>query len=203
MVFVVIAAALFGAYVVGSVPTGYWFAKYYFNVDVRKFGSGNTGATNVARVLGHVKYFFLIFFIDAGKALLTLWLMRFYAVQAVGQAWQLPLLCLTATMLLIGNGYSIFLRGRGGKSVATLIGCVTFLFPWIVIAVMLTVWGVVFGLDRRVFVASISASLAATTGYWCCCVGQHGVLLGVFLTLATVWLVWRHTSNIKQLFTKA
>lgn len=189
------------AYLVGSIPTGYWFAKVFFGIDVTKHGSGNIGATNVARVLGHVKYFFLIFFIDAGKAIAMLWAIERYACSGVGLDNQVTLLCGIAACLLLGNGFSVFLRFRGGKSVATLIGVVAFLYPWPVIAILLASWGVIFAFSRKVFIASISAAVVATVTYWICAL-QHGYTLGIFLVLATVWLIWRHQSNIKQFFAK-
>lgn len=201
MIYIAIILALIGAYLVGSIPTGYWYALRFFGIDVTEYGSGNTGATNVARVLGNIKYFFLIFFIDAGKAIVTLWVVERYTCSYVGLDYQVVLLCSAAACLLIGNGFSIFLRGRGGKSVATLIGVIAFLYPWSVIAILLGTWGVVFALSRKVFIASMSAAIVATVTYW---IGarQHGYILGVFLILATVWLIWRHSSNIKQFFAK-
>ena len=150
-------------------------------------------------MLGSIKYFFVIFFIDAGKAVLTLWIVEYYVLN---QSWRIPMLCATAALLLLGNGFSIFLRGKGGKSVATLIGCIVVLFPWNIFVSMLILWGIVFALSRQVFIASIIASTGITIGYWCLCVEQHGILLGVFLSVATAWLLWRHTSNIKKFFSK-
>lgn len=196
-----IIIGLIGAYLVGSIPTGYWFARGFFGIDVTKQGSGNIGATNVARVLGHVKYFFLIFFIDAGKTIATLWIIRQCFIFHPDSANQVILLCSAAACLLLGNGFSVFLGGRGGKSVATLIGVVVFLYPVSVIIVMLVSWAVVFFLSRKVFIASIVAAIAATFSYW---VGarEHEYVMGIFLIAATAWLIWRHKSNIKQFFAK-
>ncbi|MBM3886420.1 glycerol-3-phosphate acyltransferase [Candidatus Dependentiae bacterium] len=188
------------AYLVGSIPTGYWFARYFFNIDVTKYGSGNIGATNVARVLGGIKYFFLIFFIDAGKAVTVLWLTKRYVSLAV--EWQPHVLCIVAASLLLGNSFSVFLRGRGGKNVATLFGCIIFLYPlWFVLAV-LACWGLIFALTRTVYIASILAAIAAIVLYWTSAACNHGLILGIFLSAACFWLIWRHKSNIKQFFAK-
>ncbi len=198
MIFTILIS-LISAYLIGSIPTGYWFAKYCFGIDVTKHGSGNIGATNVARVLGNKKCFVLIFLLDAGKAALTLWAANVCVGANLASNWQQPFLCVLAALLVIGNGFSIFLKLRGGKSVATLVGIVVVLYPWWLVAILLTAWGAIAAVTRRVFIASIGASVFATIVYWCCAL-QHGVLLGFFLTLATVWLVWRHASNIKQYF---
>ena len=55
---VILIFLFFCAYFVGGIPSGYWFAKYFFGVDITKKGSKNIGATNVARVLGSKRYFF-------------------------------------------------------------------------------------------------------------------------------------------------
>src|ERR1700730_10712106 len=101
------------AYLVGAIPTGYIIAKLKGISDIRQHGSGNIGATNISRVLGK-HYFFLIFFLDAGKAYLFLQLIKPY--------FDFSYLCFFAGILLFGNGYSIFLRGTGGKGGATLCG---------------------------------------------------------------------------------
>lgn len=187
------------AYLIGSIPTGYWFAKYCFGIDVTQHGSGNIGATNVARVLGSKKYFVLIFLIDAGKAAVTLWLARLSVGSGLSPALEQSFLCVVAALLLIGNGFSIFLNFRGGKSVATLVGIVVVLYPLWFVGVLLAAWAFIVAITRRVFVASMGAAVIATIVYWCCAL-QYGLLLGFFLTLATVWLVWRHLSNIRQYF---
>lgn len=202
--YVVIVLFLIGAYLVGSIPTGYWFARWFFRIDVMQHGSGNIGATNVARVLGSVKYFFLILLIDAGKAFATLWVAARCMAPILSHDhhdFYVMLLCAVAACLLLGNGFSIFLRGRGGKSVATLVGIVIFLYPWSILLTLLVSWGIVLLLSRKVSIASISAAVIATVVYW---IGmpQYGRVLGVFLTAATMWLIWRHTSNIKQFFVK-
>src|SRR5690348_15473304 len=101
------------AYLVGAIPTGYLIAKLKGITDIRQHGSGNIGATNVSRILGK-HYFFLIFFLDAGKAYLF--------IHALKAHFSFNYLCIFASIVLVGNGYSIFLRGSGGKGVATLFG---------------------------------------------------------------------------------
>jgi glycerol-3-phosphate acyltransferase PlsY len=104
--------------------------------------------------------------------------------------------------LLLGNGFSIFLGWRGGKSVATMLGCVMFLYPFWLVGVMLATWLIVFAASKQVFMASISAAVAVTTAYWCVAARTGGTLLGFFLSLATVWLIWRHKSNLQQFWVR-
>ena len=125
------------SYLIGSVPSGYWFAKIFFGIDVTKHGSGNIGATNVARVLKNKKYFFLIFFFDFVKSFLTLFVSaKFLNVDLpwrVVPLWKvIPYgLLLLSVFLILGNAHSIFLQFRGGKCVATTLGILSFLFPYL------------------------------------------------------------------------
>ena len=86
------------AYVIGSLPSGYWFTRFFFSIDITKHGSGNIGATNVARIIGK-PFFMLIFLFDAGKAYGTL-----YAAQAFFGSQPDTCLLLSGA-LLIGNAY--------------------------------------------------------------------------------------------------
>lgn len=191
---------VFAAYTVGSIPTGYWFAKFFFNIDVTQHGSGNIGATNVARVLGHVKYFFLIFFIDATKAFMLL-LFAQMLLEPLACKFLLPsLLCLISAALILGNSCSMFLGWRGGKSVATLTGILLFLFPLSLVLIGVAFFGAIFLVTRQVFIGSIIAPVVLSLLYWIFYYQVYGFELGVFLTGATVWLVARHHSNIKKFF---
>lgn len=97
---------IIGAYIVGSIPSGYLIARYNGFQDIRQFGSGNIGATNIARALG-LHFFFIVLFLDAIKAYGYLQLCGLMGVDG----FQL-LLC--AFALLIGNSYSFFLNGSVG-----------------------------------------------------------------------------------------
>lgn len=96
---------LIGAYLVGSIPTGYLIAQWAGIADIRKHGSGNIGATNVARLLG-VHFFFIVFFIDALKAYCYLRYMQSMTSDVLVHA-------LIAIALLLGNIFSCFLEFRG------------------------------------------------------------------------------------------
>lgn len=73
-----IIALVFGiAYIVGAFPVGYWLARWHGIDDIRQYGSGNIGATNVARALG-LKYFFIVLFLDSFKAYGFLVICRFF-----------------------------------------------------------------------------------------------------------------------------
>jgi glycerol-3-phosphate acyltransferase PlsY len=108
------------AYLLGSFPTGVLLARAR-GVDLRKVGSGNIGATNVGRALGR-GWGVLVLVIDAAKGFLPVFLAKL-----LGQGpWVLAAVGLAA---LLGHSFSVFLRGKGGKSVATALGAALAIAP--------------------------------------------------------------------------
>lgn len=140
-----------GAYLVGSFPTGYLIAKLAGIEDIRNCGSGNIGATNVARTLG-VHFFFIVLFIDAMKAYLS---MR-YAQNMLTEDKQLGLVALA---LLMGNIFSVFLGFRGGKGVSTSVGIVAALMPGL-FGYIFALWLAVLALTKTVGIASVIGCIA-------------------------------------------
>jgi len=178
--FIIIIGLL--AYLVGAIPTGYLIAKLKGIADIREHGSGNIGATNVSRILGK-QYFFLIFLIDAGKALLF--------IHAIKPYFDFDYLCICAGIVLFGNGCSVFLRGSGGKGVATLFGLLVALSTHT--AVMLFgIWAILLAITRTVGLASVGAAV------WLpfCAYLMHNPPLFLFSLFATLWIVQTHRSNI-------
>ena len=171
------------AYLIGAIPTGYLIAKLNGIADIRAHGSGNIGATNVARFLGK-HYFFIIFFLDAGKAFLCMYLLQPY--------FDYNYLCLFAGILLFGNGYSILLQGSGGKGVATLCGLLMSLYPTAFLPLFF-VWLLLFFITKTVGIASIGATAclplyAYTT--------QNNPFF-LFSLFAATLIIWKHKPNIK------
>jgi acyl phosphate:glycerol-3-phosphate acyltransferase len=170
------------AYFIGAIPTGYLIAKCKGINDIRNHGSGNIGATNVSRVLGK-HYFFLIFFLDAGKAYLFIQLIKPY--------FDFSHLCIFASILLFGNGYSIFLRGSGGKGVATLCGLLVALNAKTALIVF-GIWSLLLLMLQTVGIASVGAAI----GLPFCAYATHNQSFFLFSFFATLWIIQRHQSNI-------
>jgi glycerol-3-phosphate acyltransferase PlsY len=170
------------AYLIGAIPTGYIIAQLKGINDIRKHGSGNIGATNVSRVLGK-QYFFLIFFLDAGKAYLFIHLIQPYV--------DFNQLCFFAGILLFGNGYSIFLGGTGGKGVATLFGLLVALSKQTAV-ILFAIWTVLLLITHTIGIASAGAAV------WLpfCTYTEHNPPLFIFSLFAAFWLIQSHQSNI-------
>ncbi|HBS48477.1 TPA: acyl-phosphate glycerol 3-phosphate acyltransferase [Candidatus Dependentiae bacterium] len=176
-------------YFVGSIPTGYLFTNYLFGVDITQKGSGNIGATNVARIFGK-KFFFLIFFLDAGKAFLFLLLCRYFVCD-------FNFLFLIAVFILLGNAYSPFLRFRGGKGVATSFGLLLFLYPLYLLLPAVWVWIFIFALSKRVDISSLFSFLFILI--FSLFIVSPLSYDFIFLLFVFIFVSFRHVSNIKNL----
>ena len=173
----------FTAYLIGSIPTGYIIAQLKGIADIRAHGSGNIGATNVSRFLG-IHYFFLIFFLDAGKA----WLF----ISLINPYYPLNYLCFFAGLLLFGNGCSLFLHGSGGKGVATLFGLILALNPGTALS-LLCVWSLLLFITRTVGIASVGAALFLPIP---CMYTLYEPAFFSFCLFAALWIIYTHRSNI-------
>jgi len=198
-----------GAYVIGSTPFAVMISKLR-GVDLRKAGSGNVGATNVARAVGF-KFGVFCFVLDVMKGLLpTLAAGNLLGVIGSG----IPAPVVQAAWLaagcgcIIGHVFSFYLRGRGGKGVATSLGVVLGVYPYMTfpaIAAFL-VWGVVTFLSRYVSLGSIVASVLFLPIFVAINAmrdGFSGALrlwpMGCFILVMVVLIVYKHRVNIRKL----
>lgn len=200
MIVVLIVTSLFFSYLVGSIPSGYCFTKYFFNIDITQNGSGNIGATNVARVLKSKKYFSLIFFLDFLKAILWLTFLTFLLKNSLEQFLLLEFLIFNAIFILLGNAYSIFLNFKGGKGVATSVGFILFFFPFKLFLIFLALWVLLIISTKKVDVSSLISFYAITAIYYLLFLNH--ILYFFFLLFICLWLTFRHQSNIYNLFRK-
>jgi glycerol-3-phosphate acyltransferase PlsY len=157
--------AIIGAYLLGSVPFGLLLAGAH-GKDLRSIGSGNIGATNVARALGR-KWAYVCFALDVLKGavpmLATLPLVR--ALSSQPEAGRVSLLLLWLAVgcaAILGHIFPIYLKFRGGKGVATSFGVALGLWPYFTLCALfaITIWVVVVLIGRYVSLASMVASIA-------------------------------------------
>lgn len=146
------------AYLIGSVPTSVWVSRYFFDIDIRDYGSGNPGATNTYRVLGP-KWGTIVMTIDMLKGIAAVklaFLLPEYSVNGVNfQNLQTGL----GLAAVIGHIFPIWADFRGGKGVATLFGLVLGVSPWTALSCV-GVFMLVLYLTRFVSLSSILASIA-------------------------------------------
>ena len=137
------------AYLLGSIPFGILVARAK-GVDLRKVGSGNIGATNVARALGK-GWAVAVLAADAAKGFVPVWLGRRLELSAA-------VVALAGGAAIVGHMFTLFLRGRGGKGVATSLGVALALSP---VSALLG-----FGVYIVVFAATRLSSLGSLLGVW-------------------------------------
>ena len=156
--FILLAAVI--GYVLGSISFAVMVAKRR-GVDIFQAGSGNPGATNVVRVLGKGPGYF-VFFLDFLKGFVAAhWPMfaRHCGWMVVDEETFLWMGIAGLAGAVAGHSFSMFLRFRGGKGVATTIGGLMALMPWVTLGALL-VWNAVFFASRYVSLASIMFGLA-------------------------------------------
>ncbi len=191
------------AYVLGSVPTGLWIGLVFFKKDIRTSGSGNIGATNTLRALGTVPGVIALS-IDMLKGAAAV----FLAGQVAGLSLHstadatiiLPLLKISAGVLAVaGHNWSLFLKFKGGKGVATSCGVFLMLTP-VPTTMALAVFIIVLVTSRYVSVASMTAALSLPAAiYWRIQGDERLMLLAISLFMA-ILIIIRHRSNLVRLF---
>ncbi len=189
------------AYLLGSIPWGFLAGRIQ-GVDLRKEGSGSTGATNALRILGK-KWGYTVFALDAFKGWLAVMVAFFIALKFYGapQAIVINAGVLGAIFAMVGHTYPVWLRFQGGKGIATAAGIMLALFPPPVFAFGLLVWLTLFYSTRYVSVASLGAAVALPTGaagMWA--LGQGDPLRTSIAGVMCLLAIWRHKTNITRLF---
>ncbi len=177
-----------GAYLLGSVPTGYWLGLGWKRMDVREFGSGNLGATNVFRVLGPAPGL-LTLLIDMAKG----WASIFLAHSLF--PGDLLTQILAGAAAIVGHTMSVFVRFRGGKGVATSAGVFLALLP-APSAIAIAVFAVVFALTRYVSLGSLLGALALAASSF---VLAEPRPLAWSAAATALFVVWTHRANIRRL----
>ncbi|MDZ4678718.1 MAG: glycerol-3-phosphate 1-O-acyltransferase PlsY [Oligoflexia bacterium] len=179
---------LIGAYLIGSIPFGVIVSRFVSGRDVRAQGSGNIGATNVARMMGK-KWGIFVLFLDGLKG--------FLVVKAVGCFFTEDIFLLSnlaALAAIVGHCFPIYLKFKGGKGVATALGVVTALSP-LTLGVCFIVFVLVIGISRTVSLASLAAALALPI---VAMITEKDIMILVAAAI-TLLIWWKHKENIKRL----
>lgn len=184
------------SYIIGSFPTAYFFGRLFKGIDIRQHGSGNVGATNAFRVLGK-KVGISVLIIDILKGTLAVAVIS----SLFGLSYDFHRILLGVTAVA-GHNWSIFLKFKGGKGVATSAGVLLGLavvIPGLRLVFSLTVvaWLLILLISGFVSISSISASVVLPLFMLIFNQSLNLVILGVIFCL---FIIWRHRSNIKKLF---
>ena len=192
---ILFAAAAACSYLVGSIPFGF-LAGCIRGVDVRTVGSGNIGATNVFRTLGPGPGI-ATFMLDMAKGVAAVRIAPWAVWSAAGAAPPPAAALVCAAAVLAGHSFPLFLGFKGGKGVATGLGCALSIVPHSALAA-LCVWIVVFLATRYVSVGSIAAALVAAAAPWFLDREAGAAACAIVGALALL-VVWKHRSNVRRL----
>ncbi|HAK72903.1 MAG TPA: acyl-phosphate glycerol 3-phosphate acyltransferase [Sporomusaceae bacterium] len=175
------------AYLIGSIPNGLIVGKFMCGVDIRQFGSKNIGATNAYRVLGPWPAFW-VFITDALKGV---------AGVMMGQWLDGNTIALLAGGIaaMAGHNWSVFLKFKGGRGVATGLGVIAVLVPKVT-AIVFIVWALIVYTTRYVSLGSIVAAVLVPLSMW---FFNESIEILLFGIVAALFVILRHKPNIERL----
>ncbi len=175
-------------YLIGSIPFGLILTRVFGAGDVRAIGSGSIGATNVLRT-GRKGLAAATLLLDMGKGAFAVW-SPFHFGNAFGELFALA----AALGALIGHCCPVWLRFKGGKGVATMLG-ITLALAWPIGLISALVWLVVAALSR---ISSVSGMASAVAAPLVAIALGHREMAAI-LALIAVIILWKHRSNIARL----
>ncbi|MFA5368396.1 MAG: glycerol-3-phosphate 1-O-acyltransferase PlsY [Candidatus Paceibacterota bacterium] len=174
-------------YLSGSIPFGYLISKTK-NIDIRKQGSGNIGATNVSRFLG-LKYAILVGILDIAKAVLPIYIGSLF----FQPGWELALISIAPVM---GHLFPVWLKFKGGKAVSVIFASIIMVMGWQYSLILLGIWIISLFLIKIMSLTNIIIFIIVPFIFWHQTHSYIYVALGIFYVLI-IW--WAHRENIKRL----
>lgn len=186
------------AYLIGSIPTAIWISRYFFDIDIREYGSGNAGATNTFRVLGS-KWGTIVMVVDILKGLLATSLFVFvpYYLHAGAGLERTNLMLGLGLSAVVGHIFPIWADFRGGKGVATLFGMILAIQPLVAICCV-GVFLLVLYLTRFISLSSILASVAFAV-LILFIFNEKEPLYRVFAIVVALMVILTHQKNISRI----
>lgn len=187
------------SYLIGSIPFSFLLAKILKNIDLRKVGSGNIGATNLARVLGY-KIGALGLLLDISKGIIPVILLADLTSSSLDIS-QDSLRLILGLASICGHNWSIFLKLKGGKGIATSFGVLiglalkSFLVAKIILILAL-IWVLTLIISGYVSLSSIISAILLPIFLYIFSLNQDFILFGIIMA---VFAIFRHKSNIIRL----
>ena len=175
------------AYLLGSIPSGLWIGQYFFQKDIRQFGSGNLGSTNAFRVLGK-KAGSVVLFCDVFKGFLAMILaMTVFKQESLSPLW-------IASFAVLGHTFPLFASFKGGKAVATFAGMILAYQP-LLLLYGLIIFLVLLAITRMV---SLTAMVTISAGVLLSLLFNDWTLTAFALAI-DIFIIYRHRSNIQRI----
>jgi acyl phosphate:glycerol-3-phosphate acyltransferase len=185
---------IIASYILGSVPTAYIFGKFFKKIDIRDFGSGNVGATNALRVLG-IKMGIVTLLIDILKGVAAVLLCKFILPESSDL---MMIACGLAA--IVGHIFTVFLKFKGGKGVATSAGVFAAICP-IPFVITILVFVILVWITKYVSLGSIIGALVLFVSELIINLNNSFAELEklVFVFIIALFIIIKHKANIKRL----
>lgn len=183
--------AILAAYLIGGIPFGYLLVRWKTGQDVRSFGSGNIGATNVDRVAGRATGLVTLF-LDILKGWFAVWLAAWLTDQ--NDLW----MSAAALAVVFGHAFPAMLKFKGGKAVASFVGAFLYLCPIALLGTVI-VFIVTVAVSRHISLGSIIGAATFPLAVYLIQHPPFSVLIAAII--GATLIIWRHKSNIVRLRT--
>lgn len=186
------------AYLLGSIPTGFLMTKIFAGIDIRNAGSQNVGATNVYRVAGKLPGL-LTLFIDIGKGVLAVTVVANFYYSFIMNIDYVFFRAFLGVIAIFGHIWSVFLKLKGGKGVATTIGVTAVLAP-IPLLISLLIWLAIFIPTNYVSLGSLAFGVSLPI---CAAILNESFYVVIFCVIICLLNTYKHKENIKRLIKRA
>ncbi len=175
------------SYILGSIPFGFLVGKFFKNIDIREYGSGNIGVANIFRVLG-IKYAVFVLIGDCLKGYVVVYFSTLISEDII-------IHLLAGLLVIAGHNWSIFLRFNGGKGIATTYGTVLFLSPYIALLSAL-IWIAIVIMFK---ISALGSLISVLNMLILSFIFKTPVEFKIFLLIINLLAIYRHRSNIIRL----
>jgi glycerol-3-phosphate acyltransferase PlsY len=195
------ASCWLAAFLIGGIPFGYLVGRWILKDDIRNHGSGNIGATNVARVIGW-KWGSLVLALDALKGMAPVLLTREFLQRLHPEVNSENAVVVAGICAILGHMYPVYLRLRGGKGVATALGVVIVIAPVATLSALVS-FALMVATTKLVALGSIAAAacflvvqlwLLRTTAF-----EPEVIGLTLFSVAVPALITWRHRGNLSRI----
>lgn len=184
MLSIVLGATM--AYLLGSIPSGLWIGRKFFQIDIRQHGSGNLGATNSFRILGK-KAGTIVLLMDLLKGSISVLLLKQMDLHGIS-----PLII--ALFAVMGHTYPLFANFKGGKAVATFAGVILAYQP-VLFLIGLGIFILTLAISKMVsFTSMLTISIGVLLSLY-----FHDIVLTIIALLADIFIIYRHRTNIQRI----
>jgi acyl phosphate:glycerol-3-phosphate acyltransferase len=179
------------AYLLGSIPWGYFLLHWQRGIDIREYGSGRTGMSNVLRTAGG-RVATVVLLLDLGKGVLAVLLAREIIGTTSGEV-------VAGLLALIGHNWPVFLKFRGGRGIATGLGSLSIMAPLAAVIGMIVFIPITL-ISRYLSLGSITGVITSCLSLLALAlVGMYSSTYAWYAFVGGAIIIWQHRDNIQRL----